>query len=177
MHYVVGVFWLLPPPYLRWLAAALVFLAVGGIEAAGRSTEQYPFAAAAIPRGGPLVGAVEWRDVPRGLLPPPGDPDAFAARALEPGEPITANSVDPDDGVPAGWWSVPIELPDAATAGTDVRLISVETALDVIGIVVAEAGNGAFAAASPGLVAVPPENASAIASAVSAGRLIILIGE
>lgn len=166
---------MLPPPYVRWLGAAVVLLIAGAIDLAARETEPVPFAATSISAGAPLSGVVEWRDVPRGLIEPAPEVSGFAARDITAGEPITAGAVRGDDGIPPGWWSVPLQLPDAARPGASVRLISVESALDVRGLVASPGSTGTFSVANPGLVAVPPDSAAAVARAAAGGELIVLI--
>ena len=168
-------FWLLPPPYLRWLAAAVVFAGAAYLDLAGPAMQPYPFAATSIESGAPLAANVEWRDVPTGLLPPAATTEGFAVRDLAAGDPITAAAVRSDDQVPDGWWSVPVELPASARPGVSVRLLSPQGGLDVIGIVTEPAATGAFATVSAGLVAVPPDAAADIAAAGAAGALIVLL--
>ncbi len=175
-RYVAGVFWLLRPPYLRWVGAAALVAVAALFDVAGSATEPFPFASESIASGAPVDSAIEWRDVPRGLLPAPADPSGFAARRIDPGEPLTAGAVRATGGIPAGWWSVPVDLPESAQVGTAVRLVSPESNLDVRGIVAQPTGSGAFATTSPGLVAVAPGDAAAVAAAVAQDRLIVLMG-
>lgn len=176
LGYVARVFWLIPPPYLRWLAAALVFGGAAYLDFAAPPTEPYPFAARSIESGEPLAEGVEWRDVPAGLLPPSAALEDHAARQIAAGEPLTGTAARPDDGIPAGWWSVPVALPVTAAPGTPVRLVAQEAALDVTGFVTESATTGAFATPSMGLVAVAPDVAADVAAAGAAGRLIVLLG-
>ncbi len=176
MFYDALVFWLARPPYVRWLAAALLLAAAAAADLRGRATVPYPFAADTVLAGQPFAAQVDWREVPVGLLPDPGPTDGRAARDLAPGEPITAAAVASHDRVPAGWWAVPVDLPGTAAVGGRVRLVAPAAGLNVEGIVAAAPEAGPFAVTSPGLVAVPPEHAGAVAIAAAQGDLVIMLG-
>lgn len=176
MRYVADVFWLRRPPYLRWLAAAAIVSVAVLIEFGGRGTEPYPFVAAPIASGAAVVDALEWNEVPAGLLPDPGDPDGRAARALAAGEPLTATATNATAPIPAGWWSVPVPLPPTAQAGASVRLVSPEEGIDVEGVVTTPSESGAFATTADGLVAVPPDAAAGVARAIGRSSLVVLVG-
>jgi hypothetical protein len=110
------------------------------------------------------------------LLGEPTTATGVAARDLAPGDPLVAGAVTNDRAVPGGWWAVPVDLPQSARAGMPVRLVAVDPSLDVEGVVAQTPQTGAFAVASPGLVAVPPEVAGVVARAASGGRLVVLLG-
>jgi SAF domain len=169
------VFWLTRPPYLRWAAAAMLVLVALAWDLHGRAGVTYPFAATAI-EAGAVIGKddVEWRTAPRGLLPAPDLSAPVAARAIAAGDPILPSSLDEDAGVPEGWWAVPVALPAAATLGAAVRLIA-PGGIESDGIVVAVGSSDLLSLSEAGLVAVPPESASAMASAAIEGTLIVLI--
>ena len=170
-------FWLERPPLLRWLAAALVLVGSVALDLTGNATEPFPFVTTAVARGDPIdAAALEWRDVPVGLLGEPADTTGVATRNLAPGEPLVGGAVTGVRAVPGGWWAVPVELPESARAGMPVRLVALEPALDVEGVVAETARTGAFAVARPGLVAVPPDTAGAVAQAAAGGRLVVLLG-
>ena len=169
-------FWLTRPPYLRWAAATLLFLVALAWDLNGRSGSAYPFAAQPIAAGAPITeGDVEWRTVPEGLLSLPDLTAPVAARAIAAGEPILPSAVDADQGIPDGWWAVPVALPSATAIGASVRLISTDRAIQSEGIVVAVGSSDLLSIAEAGLVAVPPEHAAAIATAAAEGTLIVLV--
>ena len=176
MGYGAGVFWLERPPLLRWIAAPLLVIGSASLDLARDATEPFPFVATAVARDDPVDPAdLEWRDVPVGLLGAAAVASGVATRDLAPGEPLTAGAVA-DVVVPGGWWAVPVELPEGARAGTPVRLVALDPALDVEGVVAEAPAHGAFAVATPGLVAVPPDVAGIVAQAAGGGRLVVLLG-
>ena len=169
-------FWLTRPPYLRWAAAALIFLAALGWDLQGRSGSPYPFAAQSITAGAPITeGDVEWRTMPDGVLTLPDLNAPVATRAIAQGEPILPSAVGVDQGIPNGWWAVSVSLPTATPIGASVRLISTERAVQSEGIVIALGTSDLLSIAEAGLVAVPPEHAAAIATAAAEGTLIVLV--
>lgn len=169
-------FWLTRPPYLRWAAAVLLLIAALAWDLRGRSGVPYPFAAQPIAAGTAIEEAdVEWRTMPAGALAMPDLSVPIAARAIPAGEPILPSAVDADAGIPHGWWAVPVALPAAAVIGSRVRLIATDSRLESEGIVVAAGSTDLLSISDAGLVAVPPERATAIATAAVAGTLIVLI--
>ncbi len=172
--------WFRRPPYLRWALAALIFAAVAFTELRGPATVHHPFLAEPVAAGAPLSrAALEWRQVPRGLLPAVEPDGRAAARALAAGEPLLPSSLDAGAGVPDGWWSVPVALAPGTAPGTEVRLVVLGpegAALDTVpGLVVAPAGEDPFGAAAPGLVAVAGDVASAVAAASARDRVVVLL--
>ena len=175
-RYVELVFWLTRPPYLRWGTAILLFVAALGWDLRGRTGVPYPFAARPIASGAAIGDAdVDWRTVPNGMLTPPDLSAPIAARAIAAGEPILPSAVDAGGGVPQGWWSVPVALPSAAVVGARVRLITTDGGVESDGIVVAAGSTDLLSISDAGLVAVPPENATAVATAAVDGTLIVLV--
>jgi Flp pilus assembly protein CpaB len=170
------VFWLTRPPYLLWAAAALLLIAALAWDVRGRSGVPYPFAAQPIAAGTAIEEAdVEWRTMPAGVLAMPDLSAPIAARAIPAGEPILPSAVDAEAGVPSGWWAVPVALPAAAGVGSRVRLIATDTRVESEGIVVATGSSDLLSISDAALVAVPPERATAIATAAAAGTLIVLV--
>jgi SAF domain len=170
------VFWLSRPPYLRWLAAAAILAAAVAWDLAGRRSEPFPFAARPIAPG-ELIGGddVAWRDLPVGLMEVPDLAAATASRPIGSGEPITTGSVGGDTAIPAGWWAVPLALPAAAVPGTEVRIVVIEPAATVDGVVVATGDRDLLTVADAGLVAVPGEAAEAVARAAASGGVTVLL--
>jgi hypothetical protein len=170
------VFWLTRPPYLRWAAAALLLIAALAWDLRGRSGVPYPFAAQPIAAGAVIEeDDVEWRKMPAGVLAMPDLSAPIATRAIPAGEPILPSAVDADAGIPDGWWAVPVAIPAAAGVGSRVRLIATDSRVESEGIVVAAGSTDLLSIWDAGLVAVPPEHATAIAAAAAAGTLIVLV--
>ncbi len=171
------VLWLERPPYLRWLAAGLLLVAGLYLDLADRATEPYPFTVVAVGAGDAVDDAmIEWREVPVGLLGPPAAPGGAAVRSLDPGDPLTASTLTAAAVVPPGWWSVPMERPESVAAGSRVRLISADPPLDAEGVVTAPPTRDTFSVVSPGLVAVPADQAASAAQASQRGTLTVLLG-
>jgi SAF domain len=169
------VFWLTRPPYLRWAAAVVLFLAALMWDLHGRGGVSYPFAARPIDAGASLGEEdVEWRTVPDGLFVMPDLSAPVATRPIAAGEPILPSFVDESAGIPEGWWAVPVALPAAATRGASVRLIA-PGGVETDGIVVAVGSSDLLSFSDAGLVAVPPDHAATVAAAAIEGTLIVLI--
>lgn len=170
--------WLARPPYLRWLAAAMVLLfsLVGDLR--GMLAVEHPFAAGPLPAGTSVErDDVVMARVPAGLLPPVTLPLRLA-RPVAAGEPLTPSLATPAGSpAPAGWVSISLEVPGPVTAGDGVLLIGTATDggpdLTVDGLVVSlQPGDGFSPAAA--LVAIPREAAAGVARAHLEGRLTVL---
>ena len=166
-------FWLTRPPYWRWLAAAALVAGAAYMDLSGPPTERYPFVAEAARAGEPVL--VEWRDVPRGVLPRYGDVSGVAGRALDAGTPIVNGLLSSASAVPSDWWAIAVELPSSAVAGSDVMITTRSRDLEAIGIVVTPATEGGFGSLSTGLVAFPPDRAAAVATALAERRATVLV--
>ena len=164
-------FWLSRPPYWRWLAAAAVIAGAAYLDLTGPPTERYPFVAASVDTGELVV--VEWRDVPRGVLPPHGDVSGVARLSLQAGTPLIADLLERI--TREGITEVILALPITAAVGGDVMITTRAPDLQVVGIVVRPSASGGFGSVSPGLVAFPPDHAAAIANALAENRATILL--
>jgi hypothetical protein len=167
------------PPYLRWAGAAALVIAALAWDVSARATEPFPFAARTIQRGEPLDdSAIEWKSAPSGLLPRPNLEGATAAGAtaavtIGRGEPISASALRFTAAVPAGWWTVALDLPPAVLSGTHVRIV-LGGGEGVSGIVVEPSREDSFGLRSSGLVAVPSQAADAVGLAAGSGQIVIL---
>ena len=167
-------FWFGRPSYLRAIAAAALIVAAAAIEFWPDQDRLYPFAAASIDAGDPLV--IEWKPARAGLFSVPALGGNVAARALEAGEPISAGDVGPPVRVPEGWWALPIEAPTRLDPGAETRLVLAGQPSAVTGIVVGYEEPDRFSASGPvALIAVPGEHAPAVAAAVSARQVVVLV--
>ncbi len=173
-------YWFRRPPYLRWALAALIVAFATIAELRGEATVAHPFVAARVDAGRPVeASALEWRRVPPGLLPA-ADPDGgVATRSLHPGEPLLPSSLGAAAAAPAGWWSVPLEVPRGAPPGAEVMVVVVTVdgvpEAPVPGLVMSAGGADPFGAPVPGLVAVPGERAGAVAAAAVSGQAVVLL--
>ncbi|MGH8936272.1 MAG: SAF domain-containing protein [Acidimicrobiia bacterium] len=178
-------YWFRRPPYLRWgVGALLIALALVG-EFRKAPTVSYPFAAGPLPAGRAITDeVVDWRPVPAGLLPAAELDDRVTARAVRAGEPLVPSLVvSRRAAVPDGWWALPIGLPGRALPGDRVQLVLVPVdpvalPLTVPGMVVEAAApsDDLFSLAGPtGLVAVPGDQAPAVAQATGEGRVVVAL--
>lgn len=173
-EYVRAVLLLSKPPYLRWAGAVALVAAAFAWDMSARATEQIPFAARGIERGEAIdMDSVEWRSVPVGLLTRPELQSATAAVSISRGEPISPSVLSFATGVPAGWWTVALDLPPAVLPGTGVRIV-LGGGEGVTGIVVEPSREDSFGLRSAGLVAVPSQAADAVGLAAGAGQIVLL---
>lgn len=144
-------------------------------EFQGGSSTEHPFATVAISPGELLtLENSEYRSIPVDLLQPVllG---SYATRPFAPGEPITAagtGSEPPENR--AGWWAVEIALPNKARTGDEVQVVLLDSGNVVPGVVYSTGPDDPLANET-GTVAVPPQQAAAVASAVASGRAVILL--
>lgn len=161
------------PPYLRWATAGLVIVLALYTELAPDPTVPHPFAAVAIPAGSEVTDAeVTWRDVPSGLLPPVSLP-LVTGRPLAVDEPVLPSAAAAGPAVPEGWWAIELPVPTGTALGVEVRIVVGD--LVVPGIVVGAPENDGFSEALA-LVAVPGEEAAAVAAAASESRAVVMVG-
>jgi hypothetical protein len=171
------VYWLQRPPYLRWLAAALVVLGALAWDLRTAPTGLYPFAARPIEAGLALdADDVEWREIPDGILTAPSLDGVVAAVDVAAGEPITAGVLGQPTVVPDGWVTLPLDVGAPAPPGAEVLLIVVDPPGSVPGILVrSQVGDPYSLDTSPALVAVPEDRAVAVAAASRRGQVIAAI--
>jgi len=180
------VYWFRRPPYLRWVAAALLVAAAAWLDLRPDPTELRPFAAIDLPTGATIEASeIDWRLVPRGVLPPFDDPAGVVVRSVAAGEPLLPSSIATDR-VPApdGWWTMEVRLPKGAVPGQPVQLIVLPAdptgALQsVMGLVIVPTPGQQDPLAVeelPGLIAVPGEKAILAAAAIADGRVSAILG-
>jgi hypothetical protein len=167
--------WLEPFPWLRWTLVSLVAVVAVYVEFRPDPTVPVPFATTMIAPGEIIdTSNTEIRNAPAGLLEP-GRRGDVATTPILPGAPVLASEVgEQGRTVPPGWWIVTVPIPDGAVAGDEVRLVLLDSALDVPGVVASPGSDDAFATAD-GTVAVPPEGSTDVAMAAANGRLVVLL--
>jgi hypothetical protein len=143
------------------------------MDLSGPPDEKYPFVAEGVAPGRPVV--VEWRDVPRGVLPPHGDISGVAGQPVAAGTPIVDGLLTTAAAVPPDWWAVAIELPITASAGSEIMVTTRAPDLQVVGVVVTASTSGGFGALTSGLVAFPPDQAATVANALADRRATVLV--
>jgi hypothetical protein len=153
-----------------------VLVVVGGLvlELAPDATVPHPFVLEPIAVGEEIDGSrVRWVDVPRGLLTPVNLP-VTATRHLEPGEPVlgAVNDAALGGGIPTGWWAIELDIPGGARPGMVVRLVSHLGSAEGLIVDVREGDFGE----RTGLVAVPADQATAVAEAALGGVVAVMLG-
>jgi hypothetical protein len=171
------VYWLQPPPYLRWAAAALLVVGAFLWDLRGSATAAHPFAARPIAAGTHLGAAdVAWRRLPAGAFAVPDLTAAVAAVDLEPGEPISAAVLTGPIAIPDGWWAIPMNVSTHAGPGDEVLLVVVDPPLTLPGVVIEpQVGDATSLNHRPALVAVPGSQAPLVAAAAEAGLLVTAV--
>jgi hypothetical protein len=159
----------------RWGLAGLLVGIAFFAEVQGPVTEPYPFATTSYPAGTPADEIdVAWRDVPVGLLPP-----AELAGSLrfdvDAGSPLGPNVLRTTSLVPDDWWVIDLPLQATAAPGRDVRIVVLDPATTVEGIVVAAPSGDGFGAEPRGAVAVPAAAADLVARAAAADAVVTLV--
>ncbi|HSQ37296.1 MAG TPA: SAF domain-containing protein [Acidimicrobiia bacterium] len=170
-------YWLPRPPYLRWAGAALLLVGALAWDLRGPAIELRPFAARPLAAGEAVdASAVEWREVPAGLLPTPDLDGAAAAVDLAAGDPLVDAVLSRAVAVPAGWWEVPVAVGTHAAAGDSVMLVITDPPATVEGLVVSPQQGDAYSLDfRPAVVAVPAEAGALVAAAAAAGSLVAAI--
>lgn len=163
------------PPYLRWAAAGAILVAAFAIELWPRTEVLHPFLRIDV-AAGEVIGdeALRWEHVPAGLLPVMAE-GGLAAVDVAKGEPLLPSHLTEGPRIPPGWWSVPVALPAATPYGVEVQLIDTEIGQVTDGIVIGLPSTDAFTFDATGLVAVPGEQAAAVAVAAAADRLTVIL--
>jgi hypothetical protein len=171
------VYWLPHPPYLRWAGAALLLVGALAWDLRAPVVELRPFVARPL-RSGEAVdsSAVEWREVPAGLLPAPDLDGTAAAVDLTAGDPLVDAVLSREVAVPAGWWEVPVAVGAHAAAGDAVMLVITDPPATVEGLVVSPQQGDAYSLDyRPAVVAVPAEAGALVAAAAAAGSLVAAV--
>ena len=173
-------YWLRRPPYLRYLAAALILAGAAWLEFRQPALVLHPSATEPVPVGVSIEEAsIEWREIPTGLLPPVSG-QGVTRRRVPSGHPLLPADIDSATQlVPDGWWALEVQLTDRAQVGQQVQLVVMTPAgtSAVPGVVLeaSDRGSGLDFGESLGLVAVPPEEAVSVAVASVEGRLAVLV--
>jgi hypothetical protein len=167
--------WFEPFPLGRWTLAILIAVAALYVEFRPDPIVHQPFAVVDIAPGDPIDASnTELRRVPAGLFDGAVEGDVATKQVLS-GEPVLKSDVaESDRVVPLGWWVVGVALPQGASPGDPVRLVLLDTGMEVEGVVAHQGSDDPFAAADGG-VAVPEERSADVALAAANGRLTVLI--
>lgn len=183
-RYLRRVYWFRRPPYLRYVAAALLLSIGTYLELRPEPTATHLFAAEDVAVGTVLTEELfEKRAVPRSLF----EPIELAGRAahdLHRGDPLTASGVDLREfQVPSGWWALQVPLPSYARPGMPIQLVVRSKDGDgephvVPGLVIASPDVAAdpLGFESPdGVVAIQETDAAEAAVAVTERRVTVLL--
>ena len=160
---------------MRWTIALTIAVVAIWTEFRGDGMVEHPFAIETIAPGDEITDdAVDIRLVPSGLLPRV-EGFGFANRTFLPDEPITPGGIVTEDTASvSGWWELEIAVPRTAGVGDPVQLTLIDTGIAVAGTVRAVAGDDPLGNGL-GYVAIPPDQAVAVAAASANGRVIVLV--
>jgi hypothetical protein len=175
------VYWFTRPPYFRRIGAALLVVIAAWIDLRPTDTVLYPFAATDLVAGSTInAAAIEWRDVPRGVLPPTPATEGTARVTVNRGEPITPSIVSEHrPSIPEGWWALSTIVPDTVVAGQEIQLVVTGATPRAFPGIVIEPPPPAdpLSYQDPiGLVAVPADSAVVVAAAAADGAISVLVG-
>jgi hypothetical protein len=167
--------WFEPLPWGRWALVVLVAAVALYIELGPDSTVDHPFATVSIAAGDVIEESnTEMRPLPADLLEPV-ELGVIARGPIERGDPVLVTDVGESESVvPLGWWVVGVTIPEGARAGDRVRLVLLDTGVEVEGVVAHPGSEDPFDAADGG-VAVPSEASADVALAAADARLAVLI--
>lgn len=180
-RYLLDVYWFARPPYLRQAAAVLLVLVAAWIDLRPTDMVPYPFAAVDLPAGTVIdERSIEWRDVPRGIMPSAPSVDGTLRYPIKRGEPVS-DSLIAEQGptIPDGWWALSTTLPGTVVVGQTVQLVVTGAMPRAFPGIVIEPPPpaGALDYEDPeGLVAVPGESATVVAAAMAEGTVSVLLG-
>jgi pilus assembly protein CpaB len=176
-------------PWLYWLAAIVLAVGVGlaatraasavdDARARWGATRDVVVATAELVPGEPLAGRTEVRARPSPTVPATAlravEPGAVARQHVAPGEVVVTGDVAataaPATLVPDGWSAVAVAeaVPTGVAVGDRVGVAGGGVVLAVEGVVVGRPGEAV-------LVAVPDDEAAAVAAASSAGDVALLL--
>jgi len=174
------VLWISRPPYVRWTLIGLVVLVSLWLELRPSPTVGHPFLTRDLGRGESVDDALEWREIPPGVLEAVSG-TGFANRPLAGGQPLLpGDTTDMSTSVPGGWWLVDVAVPVEATAGTRVQLVILPSPghlpVAPIGGLVTGVRSGPYDDDGLiGTVALPPDRAATAAVAVAEKRVSVLV--
>ena len=113
--------------------------------------------------------------MPAGLLPPWKEPvTGVASCDVGAGHPLLPG-LRKELPIPAGWWSIPVPLPVAATPGTRLRLLDGITGEMVDGILTVAGTDDGFETVA--MVAFSPDDAPRAAQTVTSDAFVVMIGQ
>jgi hypothetical protein len=175
------VYWFVRPPYLRYVGAVLLVVAAAWIDLRPVDTIPYPFAAKDLASGTVIdQHSIEWREVPRGLLPPAPPIDGTVRSSITRGEPVIPSVISEEaPQIPDGWWALSVTLPHDVVVGQTVQLVIAGAAPRAFPGIVIESPPPAdpLSYTEPiGLVAVSGDSAVPVATGVAEGTITVLVG-
>ncbi len=172
-------YWLSPPPYLRYAAAGLVVLVALWFDLRPNPSEPRWVAREEIPAGTPLdVDLFEEQSMPVGLLARV-EPTGVAAIPIANDEPLLPGhvlAVVPPD----GWWVISLEIPTHLPTGAHLRVVVLSDdpttePVSIPGMVIGPAVDGSMNFGDPvGSVAIPGDAVESVAAAATRGRIVVV---
>jgi SAF domain-containing protein len=171
------VYWLARPSYWRWAAATLIIATSLYLELRPTPTVEHPFAATDIAAGTDVTTAhIEWRSVPIGVLSST-TLEGYLLVDLNAGEPFLPSLLGSAPTIPNGWWGLSVPVPTGSVAGSEVRLVvDVRGSPRVVPGVLIRTFEETTIEGTTALVAIPEDEAGAVAAALADGALSVLVG-
>jgi hypothetical protein len=165
-----------PISWIRWSVATLIIVVVVVGQLRDPSTVAYPFAGEAIGAGTEITAAaIEWRDVPDGLLPD-AELIGIARTDIAIGAPITPDRLATTPLVPPDWWTIELPVGRIATVGAAIRIVVLEPNSTVTGVLTALPQADPFGGELLGTVAIPPDTADLVARAAAIDAVVTMVG-
>ena len=170
-------YWLARPSYWRWAAAILLVGTSLYFEIRPTPTVEHPFAGTDLAAGTDIAQAdVVWRSIPIGVLPEI-TLEGFLLVDLEEGQPLVPAMLDLAPAAPPGWWALSVPVPHGSLPGSELRLVvDVRGQPRVVPGLLIRPFAEATLEGTTALVAIPEEEAGAVAAALADGALSVLVG-
>ena len=170
-------YWLARPSYWRWAGATLIVGLSLYLELRPTPSVDHPFAGADLRAGADATLAeIVWRSVPLGILPET-TPEGFLLVDVESGQPLLPAMLDTAPMIPPGWWALSVPVPEGSLPGSEVRLVvDVRQTPRVVPGKLIRIFEETTIEGTNGMVAIPEDEAGAVAAALTDGGLSVLVG-
>ena len=165
-------YWLVRPPIERWIIAALILSAGLFWDLRPQPMVAYPYAGTSLAPGQDIATAIEWREIPGGILPDwDADLGGVSIGRIAAGSPLLPDLVS-DLALPEGWWTVPLRVTAPVAPGTPIRVLIGDEVAE--GFAVGETSDSGYELVS--MVAFAAADADQVAAASADDALVVMIG-